>query len=94
MNFLIENFNIEDIKDLELYPIDESEYEDHMISKLTMPEKIEDLYNVTNIVGVGSFGIVVSCTDKVTDRRFALKIASINHVNAAESLRREREMLS
>ena len=66
MNFLIENFNIEDIKDLELYPIDESEYEDHMISKLTMPEKIEDLYNVTNIVGVGSFGIVVSCTDKVS----------------------------
>ena len=58
-----------------------------MISKRSLHhQKIVDLYDVINIVGVGTFGIVIACHDRIWNKRFALKIASIKNQNAAASL--------
>ena len=40
-----------------------------------------DLYEQIRIVGAGSFGIVVACLDKATERRVALKIANYDRKN-------------
>ena len=46
-----------------------------------------------NVVGAGSFGVVVACKDRSTGRKFALKIAPQAKHQAVASLTREKEML-
>ena len=88
---------IDDIGKLEMLPedndSDSSEDEDD-ISRAEQPNTLEELYDITSVVGAGSFGIVIACRDRTSKKRFALKIAAQNHHQASVFLRREKIMLS
>ena len=46
------------------------------------------------MVGAGGFGVVIACLDRSSNKKYALKIASQDHATAANSLCREKVMLS
>ena len=88
-------FNVEDIRELELKPVDSDDDEDDDdAAKNTPGQKIDELYDIINVVGAGAFGIVIACRDRSSNRRFALKIAAQDNPQAATSLQREKKMLS
>lgn len=41
---------------------------------------IDELYDIISVVGAGAFGIVIACRDRKTNKKFALKITSEDHV--------------
>ena len=95
--FVWEKFNVEDIREIELRPADEdsadeSEETPKMVKKKR--PKIDELYDIISVVGAGGFGIVIACRDRSSNKKFALKITSEDHVQAAASLRREKNMLA
>jgi len=94
-NFVQAKFNVEDIRELELKPVDSDDDEDDDdAAKNTPGQKIDELYDIINVVGAGAFGIVIACRDRSSNRRFALKIAAQDNPQAATSLQREKKMLS
>jgi len=90
-----EKFNVDDIRELELRPADsESDDEDDPGTPKNRHCRIDELYDIISVVGAGAFGIVIACRDRLTNKKFALKIAASDHTQAAASLRRERAMLA
>jgi len=92
--FLWEKFNVDDIRELELRPVEEEseeEGEGTEIKKIRM--KIDELFDIISVVGAGAFGIVIACRERNSNRKFALKIAAHENEQAASSLKREKEML-
>ena len=93
-NFIWEKFNIDDIRELELRPDDESDDDDDPETpKSSIGQKIDELYDIISVVGAGAFGIVIACRDRSSNKKFALKIAAQDHPQATSSLRREKDML-
>lgn len=94
-NFVWEKFNVDDIRELELIPIEEdSADESEMTPKMKKLRKIDELYDIISVVGAGGFGIVIACRDRSSYKKFALKVTSEDHIQAAASLRREKAMLA
>lgn len=101
-SFIWEKFAVEDIRELEIRPIDEEsadeESDDETPKTSTNNKKkrktIDGLYDIISVVGAGAFGIVIACRDRSSNKKFALKITSEDHAQAAASLRREKAMLS
>ena len=96
-NFIWDKFNVEDIRELEIKPIDEDsqDEESEETPKTNKHRKtIDELYDIISVVGAGGFGIVIACRDRSSNKKFALKITSEDHVQAAASLRREKSMLA
>ena len=75
-NFMWEQFNVDDIRELELRRADsESEEEDGDVTPKRRT-KIDELYDIISVVGAGAFGIVIACRDRSQNKKFALKIAA------------------
>ena len=58
--------------------------------------KFTDMYKNARVVGAGSFGIVVACKEKSTNKEIALKIAALDRASpsqAAKSIMREQSIL-
>lgn len=65
-NFMWDQFNVEDIRELELRPVDsESEDEDEADNQPKRQRtRIDELYDIISVVGAGAFGIVIACRDR------------------------------
>ena len=64
-NFMWDKFNVEDIRQLELRPIDsDSEDEDDLDPTQKRWKTIDELYDIISVVGAGAFGIVIACRDR------------------------------
>ena len=97
-NFVWEKFNIDDIRELELRPVEEESDDEEDLAnnskEMIQYRKIDELFDIISVVGAGGFGIVIACRDRSSNKKFALKIAAQYHAHASSSLRRERAILS
>ena len=77
-NFVREKFNIEDIRELELRPLDEESEGEETPTNTNQVDlkKLDNIYSVISIMGAGGFGVVLACRDRWSKKKFALKIAA------------------
>ena len=47
--------------------------------------KFTDIYENAKVVGAGSFGIVVACREKSTNKEIALKIAALDRASPSQA---------
>ena len=92
---LREMLGLDDIGELQLTELTGSD-QDHIYGSQMTKEALDkqfnrqqtrfgDLYDQIRIVGAGSFGIVVACLDKATERRVALKLASYDRKSPSQA---------
>ena len=95
-NFVREKFNIEDIRELELRPLDEESEGDETPTNTDRVDhqKLDNIYDVISMMGAGGFGVVLACRDRWSNKKFALKIAAADQSQAASSLTREKTILA
>jgi len=72
---------VQDLRDLNLIPIDWTEPDVEMVDELDLSRsdshfhRFSNFWDLKEILGAGSFGLVASVVERSTGRKLALKIA-------------------